>query len=127
MPENKGYITINEENGSVNISENVVAAIAQIAAKEVEGVTGLSGANTPADIVAGLLDRKGGRPLRVSSNGDELLLDVYIRVRYGVKIPACAAALQDAVTQAVESMTGLKIAAINVHVVALDHVEAKAE
>lgn len=127
MPENKDYIKTADENGSINISDNVVAAIAQIAVSEVDGITGLStGGATPADIVAGILDRKS-RPLRVSVHGDALTIDVYVRVTYGVKIPTCAAALQSAIDQSVESMTGLKVSAVNVHVTGLDFSEATAE
>ena len=126
MPDNKDYIKTADENGSINISDNVVAAIAQIAAGEVEGITGLSTGTSPADIVSGILDRKS-RPLRVSVHGDTLALDIYVRVTYGVKIPSCAAALQSAVEQSVESMTGLKVGAVNVHVTGLDFPEAKTE
>lgn len=124
MPENKEYIKSTDESGSVNISEDVVSTIATIAIGEVEGIAGLQSAQG-VDL-AGILDRKS-RALRISVHGDTVTIDVYVRVRYGVKIPAVAAELQRSVEQSVSSMTGLKVGAVNVHVTALDFSEAKAE
>ena len=41
MGDNKEYMTLPEENGSINISEEVIAAIAVGAVREVEGVSGM--------------------------------------------------------------------------------------
>ena len=41
MADSKEYMTLPEENGSINISEEVIAAIAVGAARDVDGVTGM--------------------------------------------------------------------------------------
>ena len=41
MAESKEYMTLPEENGTINISEEVIAAIAVGAVREVEGVSGM--------------------------------------------------------------------------------------
>ena len=41
MGESKEYMTLPEENGSINISEEVIAAIAVGAVRDVEGVSGM--------------------------------------------------------------------------------------
>ena len=43
MAENKGYMTLSDEKGSIHISEEVIAAIAVGAVREVEGVSGMMG------------------------------------------------------------------------------------
>ena len=54
MADSKEYMTLPEENGSINISEEVIAAIAVGAAREVEGVTGMM-TNWPRDVLIGVL------------------------------------------------------------------------
>ncbi|MEG2570891.1 MAG: Asp23/Gls24 family envelope stress response protein, partial [Clostridia bacterium] len=56
-------------------------------------------------------------------------VDIYLTVKYGCVIPSIAAAVQDAVANAIESMAGLSVTAVNVHVtgIAFDKVETKPE
>ena len=113
MPENREYIKNADEFGSVSISEDVVTTIATIAADEVKNLT---------------LNPAGGRkPLRVQIKGDTVVLDAYVKAAYGTKIPAAAAELQKVIEQALESMAGLNVDAVNIHVNGLEFAEEKAE
>ena len=115
MGDNKEYISQSEEIGSVNIAEDVIASIAAIAASEVDGVSGLS-ANIGADI-AELLGKKSlSRGIKLQMNDGAVSIDVHIMIKYGYIIPEVAQNIQKAVSGAVESMTGLGAAAVNVHV-----------
>ncbi len=99
----------------VKISEEVVKVIAGIAASEVEGVAGMSGGLGGG--IAEILGRKNlSRGVKVQLGEKEAALDIYIIVQYGVSIPAVAQRIQESVKQAVESMTGLKAAEINIHI-----------
>lgn len=99
----------------VRISEDVVKIIAGIAASEVEGVAGMSGGL--AGGIAEILGRKNlSRGVKVQLGDREAALDIFIIVRYGVSIPAVAQRVQESVKQAVESMTGLKAAEVNIHI-----------
>lgn len=99
----------------VKISEDVVKIIAGIAASEVEGVAGMSGGL--AGGIAEILGRKNlSRGVKVQLGDREAALDIFIIVRYGVSIPAVAQRVQESVKQAVESMTGLKAAEVNIHI-----------
>lgn len=99
----------------VKISEDVVKIIAGIAASEVEGVAGMSGGL--AGGIAEILGRKNlSRGVKVQLGDKEAALDLFIIVRYGVSIPAVAQRVQESVKQAVESMTGLKAAEVNIHI-----------
>ena len=116
MAENKQYITQAQENGNVMISEDVIATIVAHAANEVEGVVSLS-VKAGADIVELIGKKNWGKGVKiVISEDDKLYIDCNVTIRYGQSVVAVAKAVQDAVTNAVESMTGVEIASVNVNV-----------
>ena len=115
MSEAKEYLVQPVDKGTVNISEEVVAAIAAIAISEVEGVYGLSSSFT-ADL-AEMLGRKNlAKGVKLSIVDEVVTVECFVIIDYGSEIPTVAANIQDAVVTAVESMTGLKVAAVNVDI-----------
>ncbi|MBX6349881.1 MAG: Asp23/Gls24 family envelope stress response protein [Clostridia bacterium] len=104
-----------EAPGGFRISEEVVAAIAGLAASEVPGVAGLTGGFV-GDITEMLGKRSFGRGVRVELGTREAAIDLSLVVQYGISIPAVAQAVQERVKAAVESMTGLAVVEVNVHV-----------
>ena len=119
MAESKEYMTMPEENGSINISEEVIAAIAVGAVREVEGVSGmmtnLGGSVT--DLVTNKKNaQKGAKGVKIDMAGAALVLDLYLTVQYGQPIPEVAENAQKAVSSAVEAMTGCPVEAVNIHV-----------
>ena len=116
MAEYKQYITQIEENGNVLISEEVVAVIAEHALSEVEGAAGFN--VKPGNEVADLIGVKNwGKGLKISiGEDDSLTVDCNITVAYGQSVVSVASAVQTAVSNALESMAGAKIAAVNVNV-----------
>ncbi len=115
MSEAKEYLVQPVEKGTVNISEDVVAAIAALAISEVEGVCGLSSSFT-ADIKEMLGRKNMSKGVHLTIEEDIVTVECYVIVLYGYEIPAVASAIQNGVISAVESMTGLKVAAVNVDV-----------
>ena len=115
MSENRDYYTNREDSGSINISEDVLASISALAAGEVEGV---AGPNAPAGVdLAELLGKKNlTKGVKIQIVGQTVIIDLYINIKYGYKIPEVAGKLQNAVISAVESMTGLTVESVNVHV-----------
>ena len=119
MAESKEYMTMPEENGSINISEEGIAAIAVGAVREVEGVSGmmtnLGGSVT--DLVTNKKNaQKGAKGVKIDMTGAALVLDLYLTVQYGQPIPEVAENAQKAVSSAVEAMTGCPVEAVNIHV-----------
>ena len=116
MADNKQYITQIQDNGSVMISEDVVATIVSLAVKEVEGVVGLS--TKPGADIADMIGKKNwGKGLRINIADDNALtVDCDIIVSYGQSVVAVAASVQEAVAAALESATAVKVAAVNVNV-----------
>ena len=100
MAENKDYMTLAEENGSIHIAEEVIAAIAVGAVREVEGVSGmmtnLGGSVT--DLVNNKKNaQKGTKAVKIEMSGAALQLDLYLTVQYGYAIPEVAENAQKAV------------------------------
>ena len=119
MGESKEYMTLPEENGSINISEEVIAAIAVGAVREVEGVSGmmtnLGGSVT--DLVNNRKNaQKGAKGVKIDMTGAALELDLYLTVQYGHPVTEVAENAQKAVIAAVEGMTGCTVGAVNIHV-----------
>ena len=115
MSENKEYVTRCEEQGNVYISEEVLAGISAAAALEIEGVSGLT-ANLGSDI-AELLGKKSlAKGVSVKTEDDKVAVTLSILMAYGHTIPEVGKAVQEAVKNAVESMTGLEVSAVNVNV-----------
>ena len=119
MADSKEYMTLPEENGSINISEEVIAAIAVGAVREVEGVSGMmtSMGNSVTDLVNNRKNaQKGAKGVKIDMTGTALALDLYLTVQYGHAIPEVAENAQKAVASAVEAMTGCPVEAVNIHV-----------
>lgn len=116
MAENKTYITQVQENGSVMISEDVIAAIVSHTIGEVEGIVGLS--TKPGADIAEMIGKKNwGKGMKITiGENDELFVECNVIVSYGQSVVCVAKAVQEAVASAVESMTGVKVASVNVNV-----------
>lgn len=116
MAESKQYIKQYQDNGSVQISEDVIAEIVAHAAGEVEGVVGLN--TKPGADIAELIGKKNwGRGLKITVlENNSVSIDCNITVNYGQNVVAVAKAAQIAITNALEAMAGIQIAAVNVNV-----------
>ena len=116
MADNKTYITHCKENGAVMISEDVISTIITHAIEEVDGVVSLS--TKPGADIAELIGKKNwGKGMKVTiGENDELFIDCNIVVAYGQSVVAVAGAVQESVTAALESTTGVKVACVNVNV-----------
>ena len=119
MSENKGYMTLSDEQGSIHISEEVIAAIAVGAVREVEGVSGMMGnlGTSVADLVTNKKGaQKNAKGVKIEMAETGLVLDIYLTVAYGHAIPEVAENAQKAVASAVSAMTGCTVETVNIHV-----------
>ncbi len=116
MADNKQYVSQEQENGCVMISEDVIATIVSHAAKDVEGVVELS-AKPGMDIVEIIGKKNWGKGIKVFIGDDNVLsIDCNINISYGQSVVSVANAVQVAVAGALESMIGVKVAQVNVNV-----------
>lgn len=99
---------------SANITYNneVVAIIAGLAANEVEGIAGMCSVN------GSLMgkNRNITKGVKVEVGTEEVAVDLYVAVDYGTPIKRAAADAQENVRKAIESMTGLHVVRVDVHV-----------
>ncbi len=109
-------ITLEEDTGKVNISDDVVATIAGIAATEIEGVAGMSG--NALDAISQKLGAKKSpqKGVKVAVSPDGAVIDLYIVVEFGIRIPELAWEVQENVKNSVESMTGIEVLKVNVRI-----------
>lgn len=116
MADNKQYITQVQDNGRVMISESVISTIVAEALTDIEGYAGLYN-KSAADFVDLVGKKNRGKGIRVSvDEKDQLTIDCNIIVSYGQSIVTIAAAVQEAASAAVLSMTGIKVQNVNVNV-----------
>lgn len=103
------------EIGTIQIAPEVIAVIAGLAAVEVDGVAGMSGGF--AGGIAELLGRKNlTKGVKVEVGQKEAAVDVSIIVEYGHRIPEVASEIQRSVKRSIETMTGLSVVEVNVHI-----------
>lgn len=101
--------------GTIEIAPEVIEVIAGLATIEVEGVAGMSGGLSSG--IAELLGRKNlSKGVKVEVGQREAAVDVSIIVQYGKRIPEVSSDIQANVKRSIETMTGLTVVEVNVHV-----------
>lgn len=104
-------------NGTVSFATEVVATIAGLAATEVEGVSSMSSQNTGlADMFARKNTRNFTKGVRIDLDGNKVTVDITIVVEYGSPVPDVAHSIQENVKKAIETMSGLDVHSVDVHV-----------
>lgn len=101
------------DSTDIKISNDVVASIAGVAVSEVQGVYSMAGGGL-AEVFSGKKNLSKG--IKVEVGEKETKIDVNIIVEYGVRIPDVAFEIQRRVKKTVETMTGLKVSGVNIHV-----------
>jgi uncharacterized alkaline shock family protein YloU len=109
------------ELGKIQIADEVIQIIAGLAASEVPGVAGMSG-SFAGGITESLLRRKNlGKGVNVEFGEEDKTckIDVSVALEFGVSIPDTCMTVQENIKQAIESMTGLHVTSVDVHVSAV--------
>jgi uncharacterized alkaline shock family protein YloU len=115
MAEEKELVKSGTGLGAIKIADEVVSIIAGLAATEIDGIAGMSGGLVGG--IAEMLGRKNfSKGVKVEVGEREAAIDLYIIVKYGVRIPDVALAAQENIKRAIETMTGLSVVEVNVHV-----------
>jgi uncharacterized alkaline shock family protein YloU len=102
-------------HGRLMISPRAIATIASQAALSSYGVVGMASKNF-MDELANTLAHDPRHGIDVSTNGDVILIDVFIIVEYGTRISTVATSVSNSVKFQVERAIGLPVEAVNVHV-----------
>ena len=126
--EKEETVEITEANNEeIKIADDVVSIIAGKAVSEISGVAGMAGgfAGGISEVFSGKKNLSKG--IKVDVGEKEVKIDVNIIVEYGARIPDVAFEIQNRVKKAVETMTGLNVSSVNVHVQGVNIPEDKKE
>ena len=115
----------NKEVGEVQIADDVIAVIAEIAALEVEGVYAIAGNKN--DIVQTIRGKKASKGMKIEVSDHEVFADLSIVVQYGVKIQEVCLKVQEKVKNSIETMTGLDVQKVNIHIEGVSFEKEKEE
>lgn len=101
---------------NLTISEDVIGIIAGLAAAEVDGVSGMTlGLVDGINQILGS-NKRYSKGVKIELDGSDVVIDLFVIVKYGVKIPDVAFSIQNAVKTSVETMTGLNVKSVNINV-----------
>ncbi len=115
----KAYRIKDDTLGEVQIADEVVAIIAGLAATEVEGVSSMAG-NITNELVSKLGMKNLSKGIKVSVAEGRVNVDVALNIAFGYAIPEVSAKVQEKIKNAIENMTGLEVAAVNIRIAAVD-------
>ena len=107
-----------QNDGQITYANDVIATIVSVATAEVDGISGIAGGGSLSGILA-----KGRTPrgVRVDMNGEDVKVDVSVTVDYGMPIQKVGRNAQENVRKSIESMTGLHVNQVDVHVVGVSY------
>lgn len=103
------------KGGKVTFASEVIAIIASLAAGEVKGLASMSGST-----FEGITEKFGRKSytkgVKVEVGNEEAAVDLFVVVKYGYRIHDVCTEIQNAVKNAIETMTGLRVVEVNVNV-----------
>lgn len=107
---------LTNEYGDINIEDSVLSSIAGIAAMECYGLVGMASRGA-ADGLVELLKREHlSKGVRVQTEGENVIIDLFVIIQFGISISTVATNIIDKVKYAVEESTGLNVEKVNVNV-----------
>ena len=105
---------VKNDLGTIRIADQVIAVIARETALHVEGVYAMDDRFSHG--ISAVISDAEAEGVRVSIKESEIIINLYIAVSHGDRIPAIALQLQEAVKESVGESTGLRVNAVNVNV-----------
>lgn len=120
MDDRKTYVLHDDENiGAVQIADDVVAMIASLATREVEGVSAMAG-NVGGELMSKVGIKNMVKGVKVDILEGNVTVDLQVTVEYGYNIPATCQKVQNKVKTAIENMTGLSVSDVNIRIAAVN-------
>ncbi len=104
--------------GKVEIAPGVIEIITGIAASEVEGISSMRG-SFASDVVEKFGKKSHSKGVKVELKDNNIMIDLYVVIDFGVSIPKVAEKLQTNIRQTLKNMIALEVSEINVHVVGI--------
>ena len=112
-------IQLENNRGEIIIADEVIAVITGLAAMEVEGVASLAG-NATRELISKIGIKTLSKGVKVDVLEDVVTIDAALNLKYGFNIKAVSEKVQEKGKVAVENMTGLKVADVNIRVAGIE-------
>ena len=103
-----------DSTGTITYANEVVSVIAGVAANEVEGVAGMCAGGGISEVFG--RNKNITKGVKVELGTEETSVDIYLVIEYGTPIQTAAQNVQENVRKAIETMTGLHVVRVDVHV-----------
>ncbi len=107
---------IENELGKINFSDLAIASLAGMTAVECYGVVGMASRKATDGLIEMLKRENVARGVKVTTTDDSVMIDLYIIVEYGISINAVCSSLLDTIKYKVETLLGIPVTKIHVHV-----------
>lgn len=105
--------------GEIQIADDVVAMIAGLAALEVDGVASTAG-NPTNELLSKVGMKQSGKGVKVEVMERVVSVEMAVNLKYGYNIPAVSKKIQEKVKSAIETMTGLTVADVNIRIAGVE-------
>lgn len=116
---NEYKIQLENNRGEIIIADEVIAVITGLAAMEVEGVASMAG-NATRELISKIGIKSLSKGVTVDVLGDVVTVEAALNLKYGYNVKDVSVKVQEKVKVAIENMTGLKVADVNVRVAGIE-------
>ena len=116
---NNYTIQLENNRGEIIIADEVIAVITGLAAMEVDGVASLAG-NATRELISKIGIKTLSKGVKVDVLEDVVTVDAALNLKYGFNIKSVSEKVQEKVKVAIENMTGLKVADVNIRVAGIE-------
>lgn len=116
---NEYKIQLENNAGEIIVADEVIAVITGLAAMEVEGVASMAG-NATRELISKIGIKSLSKGVKVDVLEDVVTVDATLNLKYGYNVKDVSVKVQEKVKVAIENMTGLKVADVNVRVAGIE-------
>ena len=116
---NEYKIQLENNRGEIIVADEVIAVITGLAAMEVEGVASMAG-NATRELISKIGIKSLSKGVKVDVLEDVVTIEATLNLKYGYNIKDVSVKVQEKVKVAIENMTGLKVADVNVRVAGIE-------
>ena len=116
---NEYKIQLENNRGEIIVADEVIAVITGLAAMEVEGVASMAG-NATRELISKIGIKSLSKGVKVDVLGDVVTVEATLNLKYGYNVKDVSVKVQEKVKVAIENMTGLKVADVNVRVAGIE-------
>ncbi len=116
---NEYRIQLENNQGEIIVADEVIAVITGLAAMEVEGVASMAG-NATRELISKIGIKSLSKGVKVDVLGDVVTVEATLNLKYGYNVKDVSVKVQEKVKVAIENMTGLKVADVNVRVAGIE-------